>query len=75
MSGLVEPCAGLIGCLAVHFFRKLQPYALGFAAGAMVFVVFDDVMPESHSRNQFLTNKNTAAAANTNTVVQCQKLI
>ncbi|CAH8869751.1 unnamed protein product [Trichobilharzia szidati] len=50
LSGLVEPCAGLIGCLAVHFFRKLQPYALGFAAGAMVFVVFDDVLPESHSR-------------------------
>ncbi|CAH8651069.1 unnamed protein product [Heterobilharzia americana] len=50
LSGLVEPCAGLIGCLAIHFFRRLQPYALGFAAGAMIFVVFDDVMPESQSR-------------------------
>ncbi|CAH8642904.1 unnamed protein product [Schistosoma curassoni] len=50
LSGLVEPFAGLIGCLAVHFFRRLQPYALGFAAGAMLFVVVDDIIPESQSR-------------------------
>ncbi|CAH8571452.1 unnamed protein product [Schistosoma turkestanicum] len=50
LSGLVEPLAGLVGCLAVHFFRQLQPYALGFAAGAMLFVVVDEIIPESQSR-------------------------
>ncbi|OON22778.1 metal cation transporter, ZIP family, partial [Opisthorchis viverrini] len=47
LSGLVEPVAGILGCIAVQFFRRLQPYALGFAAGAMLFVVFDDVIPEA----------------------------
>ncbi|KAA0190262.1 Zinc transporter [Fasciolopsis buskii] len=50
LSGLVEPLAGVIGCVAVQFVRKFQPYALGFAAGAMLFVVFDDVIPEAQSR-------------------------
>ncbi|KAF5405074.1 DNA polymerase epsilon subunit 1 [Paragonimus heterotremus] len=50
LSGLVEPVAGLLGCLAVQFFRVLLPYALGFAAGAMLFVVFDDVIPEAQHR-------------------------
>ncbi|TGZ66839.1 hypothetical protein CRM22_005120 [Opisthorchis felineus] len=50
LSGLVEPVAGIFGCIAVQFFRRLQPYALGFAAGAMLFVVFDDVIPEAQHR-------------------------
>ncbi|KAG5444902.1 Zinc transporter ZIP11 [Clonorchis sinensis] len=50
LSGLVEPIAGILGCIAVQFFRRLQPYALGFAAGAMLFVVFDDVIPEAQHR-------------------------
>ncbi|CAL8098253.1 unnamed protein product [Calicophoron daubneyi] len=50
LSGFVEPIAGLLGCLCVQFFTMLQPYALGFAAGAMIFVVFDDVLPEAQTR-------------------------
>ncbi|CAH8602862.1 unnamed protein product [Dicrocoelium dendriticum] len=50
LSGLVEPVAGVLGCLAAQFLRKLQPYALGFAAGAMIFVVLDDVIPEAQNR-------------------------
>lgn len=47
LSGLVEPAAGVIGAAAVVFSRVLMPYALGFAAGAMIFVVIEEVVPES----------------------------
>ena len=47
LSGLVEPAAGVIGAAAVVFSRALMPYALGFAAGAMIFVVIEEVVPES----------------------------
>lgn len=46
-SALVEPVAGVVGALAVSFFTPLLPYALAFAAGAMVFVVIEEVIPES----------------------------
>ena len=51
LSGIVEPVAGVIGAVAVIFARPLLPYALGFAAGAMIFVVVEEVIPESHSGN------------------------
>jgi len=48
LSGLVEPVAGVIGALTVSIFKPVLPYALGFAAGAMIYVVAEEVIPESH---------------------------
>ncbi len=47
LSGLVEPVAGVIGAITVYSSQGMLPYALGFAAGAMIFVVVEDVIPES----------------------------
>lgn len=49
LSGMVEPAAGLFGAIAVVLAEPLLPYALAFAAGAMVYVVVDDIVPEAHS--------------------------
>lgn len=46
-SALVEPVSAVIGALAVGFFTPVLPYALAFAAGAMVFVVIEEVVPET----------------------------
>lgn len=46
-SGIVEPIAGVLGALAVLLVRPLLPYALSFAAGAMIFVVIEELIPES----------------------------
>jgi ZIP family zinc transporter len=51
-SGLVEPIAGVIGAVAVLFMRPLLPYALAFAAGAMIYVVIEELIPESQSGNE-----------------------
>ncbi len=47
LSGFVEPVSGLIGAAAVIMIRPLLPYALSFAAGAMIFVVVEELIPES----------------------------
>jgi len=47
LSGAIEPIAGVIGAVAVIFFLPILPYALSFAAGAMIFVVLEEVIPES----------------------------
>ncbi len=47
LSGVVEPIAAIIGCSAVIYAHLLLPYALSFAAGAMLFVVVEEVIPES----------------------------
>lgn len=47
LSGLVEPMAGVLGVLAVTRMISILPYALSFAAGAMIFVVVEEVIPES----------------------------
>jgi len=49
LSGLVEPLAGVVGAAAVLVARPLLPYALAFAAGAMIFVVAEEVIPESQA--------------------------
>lgn len=49
LSGMVEPIAGVIGALAVVVAEPLLPYALSFAAGAMVYVVNDDIIPEAQT--------------------------
>lgn len=55
-SALVEPIAGVIGAVAVIFFIPILPYALAFAAGAMIFVVVEEVIPETQQ------DKNTDIA-------------
>ena len=47
LSGIVEPIASVIGAAVVLVVRPLLPYALAFAAGAMIFVVVEEVIPES----------------------------
>ena len=47
LSAIVEPIAAVIGALAVTFFTPILPYALAFAAGAMIFVVVEEVIPET----------------------------
>jgi len=47
LSAIVEPVAAVIGAIAVTFFTPLLPYALAFAAGAMIFVVVEEVIPET----------------------------
>ncbi|MCS7303911.1 MAG: ZIP family metal transporter [Thermoguttaceae bacterium] len=47
LSGLVEPLAGMLGAWAVMTVSALLPYALAFAAGAMLFVVVEELIPES----------------------------
>ena len=56
-SALVEPIAGVLGAVAVLFFIPILPYALAFAAGAMIFVVVEEVIPETQQ------DKNTDIAA------------
>lgn len=46
-SAVVEPVAGVLGALAVGTFTPMLPYALAFAAGAMIFVVVEEVIPEA----------------------------
>ncbi len=48
LSALVEPVAAVIGAAAVVYAAPILPYALAFAAGAMVFVVVEELIPESH---------------------------
>lgn len=55
-SALVEPIFGVLGAVAVTFFTPILPYALAFAAGAMIFVVVEEVIPETQQ------DKNTDIA-------------
>lgn len=47
-SGVVEPIAGVVGALLVTKMQALLPYALSFAAGAMIYVVAEELIPEAH---------------------------
>ena len=47
MSGMVEPLAGVLGAAAVLLMQPLLPYALAFAAGAMIYVVVEELIPEA----------------------------
>ena len=49
-SGAVEPIAGICGAAAVLVMRPLLPYALAFAAGAMIFVVAEELIPEAQRK-------------------------
>ncbi|NQX98981.1 MAG: ZIP family metal transporter, partial [Flavobacteriales bacterium] len=52
LSAIVEPVAAVIGAWAVIAFQPILPYALAFAAGAMIFVVVEEVIPETQ-RDKF----------------------
>ncbi len=56
LSAIVEPVAAVVGALSVAFFTPILPYALAFAAGAMIFVVVEEVIPETQQ------DKNTDIA-------------
>lgn len=49
LSGIVEPIAGVAGAAVVLMVRPILPYALAFAAGAMIFVVVEELVPESQT--------------------------
>ena len=47
LSGIVEPVSGVLGAVAVILVKPMLPYALAFAAGAMIYVVVEELIPES----------------------------
>ncbi len=49
-TGLVEPIGGLFGAGIVSVFQPILPWGMAFAAGAMLFVVSDEIIPESHRK-------------------------
>jgi ZIP family zinc transporter len=49
LSGVVEPMAGVVGAALVIIAQPILPYALAFAAGAMIFVVIEELVPESQT--------------------------
>ena len=49
LSGFIEPICSITALVVVGLFRMLLPYALAFAGGAMLYVIFDEMVPESHS--------------------------
>jgi ZIP family zinc transporter len=52
LSGVVEPIAGVLGAVLVLYITPVLPYALSFAAGAMIFVVVEELIPESQTGNE-----------------------
>ncbi|MDN5304587.1 MAG: zinc transporter, family [Fusobacteriaceae bacterium] len=60
LSGIVEPIAGVLGAYLVYIIEPLLPYALSFAAGAMIFVVVEELIPESQRGHE--TDMSTIGA-------------
>ena len=52
LSGIVEPISGVLGAYLVLSVTPILPYALSFAAGAMIFVVVEELIPESQTGNE-----------------------
>lgn len=52
LSGIVEPIAGVLGALLVRCVRPILPYSLAFAAGAMIYVVVDALVPASVEKGE-----------------------
>jgi ZIP family zinc transporter len=48
LTGLVEPIGGLLGLSLISIFKPILPFTLAFAAGAMLFVISDEIIPETH---------------------------
>ncbi len=51
LSAIVEPVAGVLGAVAVIYMQPILPFALAFAAGAMIYVVVEEVIPETQRDN------------------------
>ncbi|MGP4843998.1 ZIP family metal transporter [Marinobacter sp. 1Y8] len=55
LTGLVEPIGGIFGAAMVWLAEPIMPWTLGFAAGAMLFIISDEIIPETHNnRNKTL---------------------
>lgn len=52
LSGIVEPIAGIIGCIMVQKIKLILPFVLAFAAGAMIYVVVQELIPESQTNEK-----------------------
>lgn len=52
LTGLVEPVGGLLGVTMVTIFEQILPIAMGFAAGAQLFVISEEIIPETHSKGR-----------------------
>ncbi len=52
LTGLVEPVGGLLGITMVTLFQSVLPIAMGFAAGAMLFVISEEIIPETHANGR-----------------------
>ncbi|WP_305907716.1 ZIP family metal transporter [Methylomarinum sp. Ch1-1] len=52
LTGLVEPVGGLLGITMVSVFSPILPIAMGFAAGAMLFVISEEIIPETHANGR-----------------------
>ncbi|RUM58256.1 MAG: ZIP family metal transporter [Persephonella sp.] len=50
LTGIVEPIGGLVGMLTFGFYNLILPIGLSFAAGAMIFVISKEIIPETHRR-------------------------
>jgi ZIP family zinc transporter len=50
LSGMIEPVGGLLGVLAVTVSQQILPWGLAFAAGAMIYVIVHEIIPEIHKR-------------------------
>jgi zinc transporter ZupT len=53
LSGMVEPIGGVLGAGVITYMQPLLPYALSFAAGAMIFVVVHDILPETRAKGGY----------------------
>lgn len=52
LTGLVEPIGGLLGITMVSVFSSILPISMGFAAGAMLFVISEEIIPETHAEGR-----------------------
>ncbi|MEI1277285.1 ZIP family metal transporter [Leptospira venezuelensis] len=50
LTGLIEPIGGLVGSFAVSIAGPMMPWTMGFAAGAMLFIIVGEIIPETHKR-------------------------
>jgi ZIP family zinc transporter len=50
ITGLLEPLGGLVGVLTLGVSQNFYPFILGFAGGAMLFIISDEIIPETHQK-------------------------
>jgi ZIP family zinc transporter len=55
ITGMVEPVGGVIGAGIVQIAQPILPFALAFAGGAMLFVISDEIIPETHKKESYRT--------------------